>query len=54
MGIVNIHLLMNEDSGRHAQQAREALEAKLIADHRQGKHPWGQMRRECPYCQSEK
>lgn len=57
MGIRNIQFFINPDddhSRRLSLQAKAALEEKLIADHRQGKHPWGSMRRECPYCQADK
>lgn len=50
MGIINIHILMSDDNGR-AAQVQAALEAKRIAEHRQGLHPWGSMRRDCPLCQ---
>jgi DNA-binding helix-hairpin-helix protein with protein kinase domain len=31
--------------------ALEALQAELVADHCNGKHTYGNMRRECPLCQ---
>jgi hypothetical protein len=52
MGITNIHVLINEDTGSTLiQEAQAALEQKLVDDHRMGKHPYGSMRRDCPLCQ---
>lgn len=51
MGIINIHILTEPDTNRQALQAQAALEAQRIAEHRQGLHPWGSMRRDCPLCQ---
>jgi hypothetical protein len=53
MGITNIHILMLDDNN-HLAQAQAALEAKRIAEHRQGLHPWGSMRRDCPRCVASK
>lgn len=52
MGINNIHILSEPDDTSHrlAQQTKEALEAKRIAEHHRGEHPWGSMRRDCPLC----
>lgn len=53
MGIQNIHILINDETGPTlAQQAQAALEQKRAAEHRRGLHPWGSMRRDCPLCQS--
>jgi hypothetical protein len=49
MGIRNIHILMPDDARRLAQVQAARLEF-LIAEHREGKHPWGSMRRDCPLC----
>jgi len=55
MGIVNIHLMVEDTaSPTFAQQAEAAYQQKLINDHRQGKHPWGSMRRDCPLCVNNK
>lgn len=55
MGIHNINILTDpdDDLGR-IRQAQEALEAERIAEHQRGEHPWGSMRRDCPYCVSGK
>lgn len=57
MGIDNINILFSESDDailRQARQAREAIEAQRIAEHQRGEHPWGSMRRDCPYCVSGK
>ncbi len=50
MTIVNINLLIEQDNQtlRMAQAAKEEL---LIQAHHRGDHPWGSMRRDCPFCQ---
>ena len=56
MGIHNIHFLKMDDPTTHrmALQAQAALQEKLMKEHRQGMHPYGSMRRECPLCQAAK
>lgn len=54
MGIVNIHILAQDETSRMIRQANAALEEKLIAEHRRGEHTFGYMRRECPLCQAGK
>lgn len=58
MGIININYLYDEDWPRPGSslqlQAQALLEERLMLDHRQGKHPYGSMRRECPLCQAGK
>lgn len=51
MGIVNINALKNNDAARVQQQLAEAHIQSLVAEHRQGMHPYGSMRRDCPLCQ---
>lgn len=54
MGIRNIHILTEPKVNVLIDQARAALEAKLIREHRSGLHPYGSMRRECPLCQTNR
>jgi hypothetical protein len=57
MGIRNVQFLIQLDDDRSirmAQQAKAVLEEKLMVAHRQGQHPYGEMRRECPLCQAGK
>lgn len=54
MGIENIHILINQESDDWIRQAQAALEAQRIAEHRKGKHTFGNMRRDCPLCQAGK
>lgn len=53
--IHNIHFLINPDAtpdpAIQAQAALEQLLVQLIEDHRRGRHPYGEKRRECPLCQ---
>lgn len=52
MGIDKIHILVQPDVRPDpAIQVRVANEQILINAHRRGKHPWGEMRRDCPLCQ---
>lgn len=52
MGITNIHILFDQDSDgdRRARLAYEQLMKERIAEHRNGEHPWGSMRKDCPLC----
>jgi hypothetical protein len=51
MGINNIHILHEPVEMSHsARKAQEYLEAKRIVEHRAGKHPFGEKRRDCPLC----
>jgi len=52
MGIQNIHHLTKAQTHHMALQAQAALQEKLMKEHRQGMHPYGSMRRECPLCQA--
>lgn len=54
MGIRNIHILTEAQIHHQALQAQAALQEKLMKEHRQGMHPYGSMRRECPMCQAAK
>lgn len=54
MGIINIHILRQDETSRMIRQAQAALEEKLIGEHRRGEHTWGYKRRECPLCQAGK
>lgn len=51
MGIVNINALKNNDAARTQQRIAEGHIQSLIDAHRQGLHPYGSMRRDCPLCQ---
>lgn len=51
MGIVNIHILTQARQDNMAANAAIVLQEKLMAEHRRGKHTYGNMRRECPLCQ---
>lgn len=52
VGITNIHILFDQDSDgdRRARLAYEQLMKERIAEHRNGEHPWGSMRKDCPLC----
>ena len=54
MGIDNIHILIqpNDDHLNQHSQSLAAQQAKLVAEHRKGLHPYGMMRRACPLCQA--
>jgi hypothetical protein len=56
MGITNIHYLIDPEPRNPMQEMlrAQALYERLIIEHRQGKHPWGSMRRDCPLCQAGK
>lgn len=54
MGITNIHILMNPTPAQTQEAQVRAAQEHLIAEHRRGKHPWGEMRRACPLCQQGK
>jgi hypothetical protein len=55
MGINDIHILVEDPYNAMAlHQAQVAHEEKLKADHRNGLHPYGSMRRDCPLCQAGK
>lgn len=55
MGIDNIHILTDpfDDRADMIHKAQLTLQEKLTAQHRQGLHPYGEMRRECPLCQAD-
>lgn len=55
MGIIDIQILKDpfDDRGDTQHKAQLALQEKLVAQHRQGLHPYGEMRRECPLCQAQ-
>lgn len=50
MGIINVHILIEPEMNQSARKMQEMLEAKRLAEHRRGEHPWGEMRRDCPLC----
>lgn len=51
MGINNIHILIEPPKMNHAaRQAQEMLADRRIVEHREGKHPFGLKRRDCPLC----
>ena len=55
MGIQNIHILINDPVAMvPLTVSQAALAQERIAEHRQGQHPWGSMRRDCPLCVSAK
>lgn len=54
MGIRNIHILSEQRTDKLAFKAQAALREKMIQEHRQGKHTYGSMRRECPWCRASK
>lgn len=57
MGIGNINLLINDDPdpvGDRIRHIQAAQREELMAAHRRGEHPWGNMRRDCPLCHIEK
>lgn len=51
MGIVNIDILTMAQQDMMHVNAQIVLQEKLMNEHRQGKHTYGNMRRECPLCQ---
>jgi hypothetical protein len=55
MGIINIDLLKDpfDDRGDMIHKVKLTLQEKLVAQHRAGLHPVGEMRRECPLCQAQ-
>jgi hypothetical protein len=56
MGIRNIHILTepNVQMNHSARKMQDYIQAKRTVEHRGGKHPYGQKRRDCPLCQSGK
>lgn len=48
MGIQNIHILVNEPV---KITPFELNAQRRIEEHREGLHPWGSKRRDCPLCQ---
>lgn len=54
MGIVNIHLLHEDDASRQNQEAQRALETQLAKEHNQGSHRSGEMAPYCPLCPVKK
>jgi hypothetical protein len=50
VGIVNIHILKEPEINSSARKAQEMIEAKRIAEHHRGEHPFGRKRRDCPLC----
>ncbi len=57
MGIENIQILYQVDADTSAATRAalqvQAVQEQLIADHRRGMHPYGNMIRACPLCQRE-
>jgi hypothetical protein len=55
VGIHNINVLTDPDtSTRSGRKLQQYIEAKRIVEHRGGRHPFGQKRRDCPLCQAGK
>lgn len=57
MGIDNVNILIQPDLSYRQERQQEVaarIAGELIRDHKAGKHPWGEKRRNCPLCQEGK